>query len=266
MEIKLENVYYADDLININYTFLSGKITSIIGKGGSGKSMIGYAIMKLIHIDSGSIFIDGNSDYDQYKLMKDIGYVFQNPWEHFFCETVYEEIAFGLKQFRFKLSKIEMQVSNALKMVGLDESYFNKKISSLSSGEAERVAIASSLVLNPKVLILDEPTIYLDFKVKRELVNLLKMLRDKYKKSVIVMSNDMDFVAEISDNCIVMDNGSIIKSGKIQKILLDDCLSQVGIDLPKIYEFINISRERYGVDLKYTSNIDDLVMEVVDNE
>jgi energy-coupling factor transport system ATP-binding protein len=265
MEIKLENICYNDKLLDVSCKIETGKVTSIVGNSGSGKSMIGFIIMGIVDGYSGKIKIDGTYDYDKYSLMKDVGYVYQNPWEHFFCETVYDEIAFGLKQFRFKLPKIEIQVRNALKMVGLDDSYFKKKISTLSSGEAERVAIASSLVLNPKALILDEPTIYLDDKVKGEIIKLIKMLRDKYKKTVIVMSNDMDFVFDISDKCVVMDKGSIIKSGSIDAILLDDSLSRMGIDLPKMCEFVKEVRERYGVSLKYTSKMEELVGDVVDN-
>ena len=177
MEIELKDVCYKTKLDNFSYKFDAGSVTSIIGKSGSGKSFVGYAIMDLIDKDSGSIYVDGKSDYDVYKLMKDVGYVFQNPRDHFFCNTVYEEIAFGLKQFRFKLNKIDIQVRNAIKMLGMDNSILNRRISFLSSGEAERVAIASSLVLNPKVLILDEPTIYLDNRAKEELVKLIRILK-----------------------------------------------------------------------------------------
>ena len=260
MEIKLNNLCCVNTLNEINYTFSEGKITSIIGKSSSGKSIIGYAIMDLVDIDSGNILIDKKASYDKHLLMKKIGYVYQEPWEHFFCETVYDEIAFGLKQFKYKLDKIDKQVKDALKMVGLDERYLNKKISTLSSGEAERVAIASSLVLNPDVLILDEPTVFLDSKVKKDISRLVKMLRDRYSKTVIIMSNDMDFVFDVSDNYLLINNGKIKSSGSISKLIDEDI-----DDVPNSYKFVRFVRDKYKINLKYTSNIHDLVMDVVDN-
>lgn len=260
MEIKLDNLYCSNKINKINYSFASGKVTSIIGKSGSGKSIIGYAIMDLIKIDGGSITVDKNKNYDKHLLMKKIGYVYQNPWEHFFCETVYEEIAFGLKQFKFKIDKFDKQVRDALIMVGLDEKFLDKKISTLSSGEAERVAIASSLVLNPDVLILDEPTVFLDSKVKKDISRLVKMLRDRYSKTVIIMSNDMDFVFDVSDNYLLINNGKIKSSGSISELIDEDI-----DDVPNSYKFERFVRDKYKINLKYTSNIHDLVMDVVDN-
>lgn len=266
MEIELSNVCYKNKLIDINYKFQDNRITSIIGRSGSGKSLIGYIIMDLINKDSGDILIDGSSNYNVYKLMKDVGYVFQNPREHFFSKTVYDEIAFGLKQFRFKLNKIDMQIRDSLKMVGLDDTYINREINTLSSGEMERVAIASSLVLNPKVLILDEPTIYLDAKVKKELIRLIKILKNKYNKTVIIMSNDIDFVYSVSDNYVLMDKGCIVIDGTLNDLMANNnILYNFGIEIPLINQFIDMAKSRCDINLKYTTEISELVKEVMDS-
>lgn len=265
MEIGLKNVSYNYRLMNVNYVFESGKITCIIGKSGSGKSLIGHIIMGLIGVTSGYITIDGKRDYDLRTLRKDIGYVFQNPSDHIFCDTVYEEVSFGLKQYRFKLEKMDKQVSDALKMVGLDDSYFALNPRNLSSGEIERVAIASSLVLNPKVLILDEPTVYLDDNGVRELNKLLKMLRDKYHKTIIVISNDMDNVCSIYDNYVMLDNGKIVSTGTNGDILNQtELFMKYGMEVSDIFKFIKLCNDK-GVKIKYTSDIDSLVMDVIDN-
>lgn len=266
MEISLCNVSCLNKLTDINYKFVSGKVTSIIGKSGSGKSLIGYVIMHIFKCDKGNILVDGKRSYDTYKFMRDVGYVFQNPYDHFFCDNVFDEISFGLKQFKYKLGKINKQVSDVLKMVGLDDSYMDRRIDSLSNGEAERVAIASSLVLNPKVLILDEPTIYLDFKVKKKLVKLLNLLKNKYNKTIIIMSNDMDFVCSVSDDYVLIDCGKIVKNGEIGDIMFDgDLLNSYGIDISFISQFINIVKTRKNISLGYTYDIDKLVEEVVNN-
>ena len=267
MEIELSNIKYKNQLNDFNCKFDSNCVTSIIGKSGSGKSLIGYVIMELVNRDGGSISVDGVLNYDKNKFMKDVGYVFQNPFLHFFCETVREEIAFGLKQFRFKLDKMSIQISESLKMVGLDDSFLDRKINTLSSGEACMVAIASSLVLNPKVLILDEPTVYLDNNFKNKLIKLIKILRNKYHKSVILMSNDVDFVYSISDRYILMDNYQIIRSGDIEDIMSNNkLLDFYGYEIPSINQFVQLARDRKNIMLSYTNDMEKLVMDVVNNE
>lgn len=267
MEIELSNISYKDKLNNFNYKFSKNKVTSIMGRSGSGKSLIGYIIMDLINYDNGSIIIDGRFNYDKHKLMKDIGYVFQNPMDHFFSKTVGEEIGFGLKQFRFKLDKQYEHIIDSLKMVGLSENFYDRKINGLSSGEAEMVAIASSLVLNPKVLILDEPTVYLDYKAKNKLVKLIKMLRDKYHKTIIIMSNDVEFIYQVSDEYVFMDNCNIVSGGNIKDIMTNsNLLNKYGYEIPNISKFINLVKDKKNIELNYTNNINELVMDVMEHE
>ena len=102
MEIELYNIRYKNIIESFSYKFENGKVTSILGKSGSGKSLIGYIIMDLVKYDSGNILVNGSSSYNLNQFMKDVGYVFQKPTDHFFCKTVSEEIGFGLKQFKFK--------------------------------------------------------------------------------------------------------------------------------------------------------------------
>ena len=266
MEIELYDIKFKNVIDNFSYKFEGEKITSILGKSSSGKSLIGYLIMGLAKYDSGNILVDGDTKYNKKQFMKDVGYVFQNPIDHFFCETVSEEIGFGLKQFKFKLNKIEQQIKESLTMVGLDESFYDRKLDTLSSGESFLVALASSLVLNPKVLILDEPTVYLDYNNKKNLIKLLKMLKDRYKKTIIVMSNDISFVYSISDNYIFLDNCKKIKNGNIDDLLINSgILKSFGYEIPDIVSFIEMVKSLKGIDLEYCNNVDKLVSEVIKN-
>ena len=265
MEIGFNNVSYNYRLRNINYVFESGKITCVIGKSGSGKSLIGHIIMGIDSPTNGYITIDGKRNFNLRSLRKDIGYVFQNPFDHIFCNTVYEEISYGLRQYKFKVDKQDEQVSKALKMVGLDDSYLKLDPRNLSSGEIERVAIASSLVLNPKTLILDEPTVYLDNNGVRDLNKLLKMLRDKYKKTIIVISNDISCVSEIYDNYLLLSDGKVANNGGDGDIVLySDVFSKYGMEVADIFNFIRMCNDK-GIPIKYTNNIDSLILDVIDN-
>lgn len=266
MEIKLENVSYERKLMHFSYEFRKKSVTSIIGSSGSGKSLIGCIIMGLVDNYQGSIYVDGVLEYDKDKFLKEVGYVYQNPKDHFFLENVKDEIGFGLKQFQFKLDKMESQIVKSLKMVGLDEGYLERNVYTLSSGEMERVAIASSLVLNPKVLILDEPTVYLDYQAKRELVKLIKILRDRYGKSVIIMSNDIDFVYQVSDDYVLIHEGEKVRSGKIEEIVSgSEKFLECNVEIPLTNQFVNVVKDRKGIDLSYTNDIAKLTKEVIEN-
>ena len=267
MEIEFSNICYRDKLVNISYKFSKGRVTSIIGNSGSGKSLIGYVIMGLVKDYEGEVIVDGSTCYDKYDFFKNISYVFQKPWDHFICKTVYDEIAFSLKNFKYKDDKIDKQVRDALKMVGLDDNYFTRELNTLSSGEASRVAIATAIATNPKVFILDEPTIYIDVDMRNMLIKLIKKLKDKYNKTIIIMSDDMDFVYAVSDNYVLLDKGMIIKSGEIDEIKRQsDVLSSCSIYVSKFYDFINFVNEYKGVNLEDASNIDDIVQEVIARE
>ena len=266
MEIELCDIKYGNFIDRFNYKFESGKITSILGKSGSGKTLISYLIMGLLKYDSGAIFVDGNKNYDKNKFLKDVGYVFQKPTEHFFCNTVSEEIGFGLKQFRFKIDKLDKQIRESLQMVGLDDSFYDRRINTLSSGESFLVALASSLVLNPKVIILDEPTVYLDYNGKKRLVKLLKKMKNRYNKSIIVLSNDISFVFEISDNYLFVDNCKMINKGNISDLVDNsNILKSFGYEVPFIIEFIYLVKENKGIELNRNLDVDDLVVDVINH-
>jgi len=270
MEVELRNIKYENNnetlLNNINIIFKEKEITSIIGPSGSGKSLIGYLILNLIKPTEGYIMIDGIRNYDINKSRKDIGYVFQNPEEHFFNKTVYEEISYGLKQFNYKLDKETERVKSSLKMLGLKEDILNKNPLDLSSGEKEKVAIASSLVLNPKVLILDEPTIYLDNKSKNNLIRLLKKLKREYNKTIIIISNDIEFIHEITDKIILLNQGQIILNIE-NKELLDNCniLKENNMEIPKIINFIDMIKKSKKINLEPTNDINELIKDIYRN-
>ena len=125
-------------------------------------------------------------------LRVNIGLVFQYPEEQFFNMNIYDEISFGMNCFGFKKEDINKRVEESLKMVGLNAEYMYKNPFNISSGEKRKVAIASILAYNPELIILDEPTIGLDSKSKKKLMQIIRMLKTRYKKTVIIVSHDTD--------------------------------------------------------------------------
>ena len=190
----MENENHA--LKNINLCLDSNLIHGIIGPIGSGKSTLLELMNGITKPTTGSIIIGKYKLYQKgfnfNKFRYDVGLVYQFPEKQFFCNTVAEEVAFAEKVFSRKNKNIKNKVIKVLKIVGLDESYLNRSPFSLNGGEKRRVAIASVLISNPKLLIMDEPTIGLDNNSKKRLMKLLRNLKTKYLKTIIIVTHDVD--------------------------------------------------------------------------
>ena len=276
MEVKFNHVFYVYNektplskivLGNINTTFKEGKITSIMGKSGSGKTTLIELINALIIPSKGNIQV-GSRVISKTRKIKNInnlrykiGLVFQVPEEQFFCKTVKEEIEFGMKYFNKSVKSIQKHISDALIMMELDDSYLNRNPFTLSSGEMRKVAIASVLAFNPKVIILDEPTIGLDNKSKENLIKIIKLLKNRYKKTIIVVSNDADLLLKISDHVILLDKGKIVLEGNKYDVFKQD-IEKYSLKRPKIIEFEQLVLEKKGIKIGYRDDINDLMKDV----
>ncbi len=276
MEVKFNHVFYVYNektplskmvLGDINATFKEGKITSIMGKSGSGKTTLIELINALIIPTKGNIQV-GSRVISRTRKIKNInnlrykiGLVFQVPEEQFFCKTVKEEIEFGMKYFNKSVKSIQKHISDALIMMGLDDSYLNRNPFTLSSGEMRKVAIASVLAFNPKVIILDEPTIGLDNKSKENLIKIIKLLKNRYKKTIIVVSNDTDLLLKISDHVILLDKGKIVLEGNKYDVFKQD-IEKYSLKRPKIIEFEQLVLEKKGIKIGYRDDINDLMKDV----
>lgn len=255
MGIKLEKVSYQDKIKNISYEFADEKITTVLGPSGSGKSTLSYLISKIIEESTGSI----TNPYSG----REIGYIFQNPEESFIFSTVREEIAFGLEKYHYKTHEKEKRIISSLRMVGLPASYLDKNPFNLSAGEKESLALAIALALNPKVLIIDEPTIYLDNKKEENLIKLLRKMKDKYHKTIIIFTNDVEFALRITDNYLLLKKGHPISSGSLKDLLSSSGkLTSAGLEVPKIIEFIGAVKKQKNIDLDYTFDIKELMKDV----
>lgn len=219
-----------------------GEIFGIIGKTGSGKSTFIQHLNGLIKIqkDGGSIII-GDFDLsakkcDYKSLRAKVGMMFQYPEHQLFAETVFEDVAFALKNFAPNLSEneTESRVKEALTLTGLNYDLVKDKSPfDLSGGQKRRVAIAGVIVAKPEILVLDEPAAGLDPKGKREFLELLLKLHKDFVKTIIIVSHDMNLVAEYCTKAAVFSDGEILATGTPKEIFSDKALiAKSGLDLP----------------------------------
>lgn len=278
MEIKFSNVDYSyqkinfidnEVLKNINIKFKKGKINGIIGKNGSGKTTLIQLINNLLIPTKGLINIDNyliqsNKRLENVNELRfNIGMIFQFPEEQFFNNTVYDELAIILKFYDYKLDQIEKRVYDVLKMVELSTDYLGRNPMTLSNGEKRKLAVASALIINPKVLILDEPTIGLDDKSKKDLIKLLRLLKNRYKKTIIIVSHDVDLLHELVDYIYVLNNKEIVLEGTKYDVFKQvKLLKKYGLSVPKIIEFEDKVLTKKKIKLGYRDDIKDLIKDI----
>lgn len=281
MEIVFDKVSYSylagtplqvEALKEVSTTIKSKQINALIGPSGSGKSTMIELINGLILPTKGIVHVGKHRlrnnirIVNSNKLRFEIGVVFQNPEEQFFQKTVKKEIEFGMKYFGYKINKIEDRTKDALKMVGLDDTFLERDPFKLSGGEKRRVAIATVLAFNPEVIIFDEPTNGLDSTSKEMLIKLIKLLKTKYGKTIIVVSHDVDTLYKFVDNVIILSNGKILAEGNKFEVFKNvDFLTKNGVKVPRIVEFIRKVKEKTGKYLGDIDDVNDLIKEIYQN-
>ena len=272
MEIKFEHVSFVIDaytplektiLSDVSFSINSPGIYSFVGPSNSGKTAIGDLINALVKPNKGKVTVgnfvnNGKRIKNINKLRFNTGYVFKNPYDMFFNKSVRKEIEFGMKYFKYRLESIDLRAKDALKLVDLDESYLELDPLKLNLIDAKKVALACALIYNPKIIILDEYTNGLSNKDKDELMRLLRILKNKYNKTIILLTKDTTFSYMISDYVYLMSKTNIVKEGD-KKIFKDiSLLESIGLEVPPIISFVN-ECNKYGHEINDYVNILDLI-------
>lgn len=281
MEIRFDKVSYVYNqksqqqtkaLTDISFTLEKRKINGITGVSGSGKTTMLELINGLLLPTDGIVTIGKaqlkrkTSSKTINSLRSLIGLVFQCPEEQFFNTTVEKEIAFALRKFKYKKDVIKKRVREALLMVGLNDHYLNLNPFNLSNGEKRKIALASVLIFNPKVIVLDEPTAALDYKGKQMLIKNLRLLRDRYHKTIIISSHDIDLLYQIADYLVILDKGNLISAGKKEVIYnLPSISNNDYLRKPRIVFFIQKAKKKKGITLGNHIDIKDLIKDVYRN-
>lgn len=240
--IKVKNLVfkYAGNTTNalddVSIEIPAGKYTAILGHNGSGKSTLSKLLVGLYKPTSGEIEVEGIviSRQTLNQIRRKIGMVFQNPDNQFVGASVEDDIAFGLENKQLKRSEMRPLVEKYAAQVGM-LMFLDKEPQNLSGGQKQRVAIASTLALDPQIIIFDEVTSMLDPKGKSEVLKLIQRIQRDKSKTLISITHDMD-EAILADHAIVLAKGKVIAQGKPSEILANKAvITEAKIDSPFAY-------------------------------
>ena len=259
MSIKIENLthiympktpFEKKAIDDVSLEIKQGEFVALIGHTGSGKSTLIQHINGLLKPTSGSLLVDDiDITVKKVKLTnirKKVGLVFQYPEYQLFEETIEKDIAFGPHNLGLDNDEINKRVQRAMKIVGLDyEEYKDKSPFEISGGQKRRVAIAGVVAMEPKILILDEPTAGLDPKGRDDILSKIVELYKQNDMTIILVSHSMEDVAKVANRIIVMDSGKCILDGTPAKIFKEiEILESVGLAVPQVTYLIRELRNK----------------------
>ncbi len=239
---------------DINLDIESGELVGIIGHTGSGKSTLVQHLNGLLKPTSGSVFIDGEDIWAKKGNIRQVrfkvGLCFQYPEYQLFEETVFKDIAFGPKNMGLSKEETEKSVLAAAKYVGLKPELLSKSPFDLSGGEKRRAAIAGVMAMNPKILILDEPTAGLDPKGRQEILSMIKHYQRTTGSTVLLVSHSMEDVASVATKILVMNKSRLAMYDSVENVFSRaDELQKMGLTVPQITR-IFIGLKEKGIDVE----------------
>lgn len=262
MGIEIKNFSYKypledkNVLENLNLKIEKGEFWAVIGKNGSGKTTLCNALRRFVPDFykgevTGEIVVDGKNlkDFSPKELVTKIGFVFQNPFTQIsgVKDTVFEEIAYGLENLAVEKEKIIKRVNETLKLLEI-EHLKDKNPQEMSGGQKQRVALASIIVMDPEILVIDEPTSQLDPKGTQDIFKIINIMAKK-GKTIILVEHKLELIAEYAEKIVVLDEGKIILSGDKKEILNNRLLEEKGIGMPQYsklaYELIKVGKAKF---------------------
>lgn len=262
MSLKVENLSYTymegtpfekKALSDISFDIENGEFVGIIGHTGCGKSTLIQHFNGLLKPETGNIYIDGIlMNKSSVKEMRNrVGLVFQYPEYQLFESTVYKDIAYGIKKENLSEAEERTRVLEAAMKTGITEEMLNKSIFDLSGGQKRRVAIAGIIVMNPEILVLDEPAAGLDPEGRDSILNMVKKLRDENGITVVLVSHSMEDIAKLADKVIVLNEGRLEMIGTPCEIFRNEArLNKIGLSVPQmtsIFHSLAAALPEYGI-------------------
>ena len=224
---------------DINIEIEPGELVAVIGHTGSGKSTLIQHFNGLLKPQFGKVYVDGQDIWESKKTLRAsrfaVGLCFQYPEYQLFEETVYKDIAFGPKNMKLSEEEIDRRVREAARFIGVTDDMLEKSPFDLSGGEKRRVAIAGVMAMEPKILILDEPTAGLDPRGRDVILDLIRNYREETGRTVMIVSHSMDDVAKIATKVLVINDRHVAMYGTVPEIYArSDELVAMGLDIPQV--------------------------------
>lgn len=261
MGIQFKDVGYQYKGIKVNYDALSGinlniaesdEFIAIIGHTGSGKSTLVQHMNALLLPTQGQVNVLGQILPPQKKekinhLRQKVGLVFQFPEYQLFEETIIKDIMFGPKNFKSTEEEALEKAKKAATIVGIAPELYEQSPFRISGGQMRRVAVAGILAMEPKILVLDEPTRGLDPKGRKDLMKIFKDLHELEHKSIVLISHDMDIVSEYAKRVIVMDEGRIVFDGKKEDLFEHPDFESFHLELPTPLKILKHLEKEIGL-------------------
>ncbi len=263
--------YEKTALRDISLTIEDGEFVGIIGHTGSGKSTLVQHLNGLLKPTQGMVRINGvdiSQKNEESRLIRHkVGMVFQYAEHQLFEETISEDIAFGPKNLGLSPEEIDHRVRSAMKFVGLPYNEFaDRSPFQLSGGQMRRVAIAGTIALEPDFLVLDEPSAGLDPFGREEIFSQIMRLHREEKKTVILVSHNMEDISRMANRVIVMHRGKVLLDGKPMDIFLNhrDELAIAGVDVPPVSELIEYLRNKGLKASPYVLTVEEAVASILE--
>lgn len=251
-------------LHDVSFDIPEGQFTAVIGHTGSGKSTMVQNLDGLVLPTTGTITIGNQVITAETKLKAlnearaHIGLVFQFPESQLFEQTVLKDVMFGPKNFGASEAVAKASAEVALEKVGIARELYERSPFELSGGQMRRVAIAGVIAMSPDLLILDEPTAGLDPKGQQELMQLFTDLQKEKKMTVVLITHQMEYVAQYADHVVVFEHGTVVKAGAPADIFADEAwLREKQLDVPAAKQFADALSQK-GVQLHDVLDIDQL--------
>jgi cobalt transport protein ATP-binding subunit len=221
----------------VSFSIAAGEFVALIGQNGSGKTTLAKQFIGLLRPAKGRALVDGQDIRDRpvAELARHVGYVFQNPDHQIFSATVRDEIAFGPRNLGLSPAEVAERTSDTLQRFGI-AAFAERPPAMLSYGQRRRVSLASTYAMNPHVLILDEPTSGLDWNGVRETMGLVRHL-NAAGKTILLITHDMQLVAEFADQCILLHAGRIVAYDDTESLFAREELMRAhGFAMPPVWE------------------------------
>jgi energy-coupling factor transport system ATP-binding protein len=263
---KSEQIFKDDVLKDINLEIQEGSFVAILGHNGCGKSTFAKHLNAILIPSDGKVTVNGYDTSDEENILdvrKTVGMVFQNPDNQIVEAIVEDDVAFGPENLGIEPLEIRLRVDEALKAVDMYE-YRKHSPSRLSGGQKQRVAIAGIIAMRPKCIVLDEPTAMLDPSGRKEVMQTLEFLRQKYHITIVLITHYMDEAAQC-DRVILMNKGRVVRDDVPVKVFSDvEYMKELGLDVPQVTE-LAYELKKSGVDIDTDIIEEDKIVDILTN-